>query len=201
MTHVTCGLTAKNRDKLRNLTLGNRVWATCLNSHYSKFCLNDLTTQVGWSAGRSGGDNRVADRAAAAAGCRLPADAAQPRRPTRPHAVHEVHVPQHVVRRLPVPAHPRVDERRQLGRRRAPRAPAAARTAAHHARVAHRPLRHGYVALMRKSHMKSSAEISSLSRNGSKPLSQISDLRFSANPESFQVRSQVKSQIFHKNKK
>jgi len=28
MTHVTCRLTAKNRDQLRNLTLGARVWAT-----------------------------------------------------------------------------------------------------------------------------------------------------------------------------
>ena len=28
MTHVTCRLTAKNRDKLLNSTLGNRVWAT-----------------------------------------------------------------------------------------------------------------------------------------------------------------------------
>jgi len=28
MTHVTCSLTAKNRDQLRNPTLGNRVWAT-----------------------------------------------------------------------------------------------------------------------------------------------------------------------------
>jgi len=27
MTHVTCRLTAKNRDQLRNHTLGNRVWA------------------------------------------------------------------------------------------------------------------------------------------------------------------------------
>ena len=27
MTHVTCGLTAKNRDQLRNPALGNRVWA------------------------------------------------------------------------------------------------------------------------------------------------------------------------------
>ena len=27
MTHVTCRLTAKNRDQLRNLTLSNRVWA------------------------------------------------------------------------------------------------------------------------------------------------------------------------------
>jgi len=28
MTHVTCKLTAKDRDQLRNPTLGNRVWAT-----------------------------------------------------------------------------------------------------------------------------------------------------------------------------
>jgi len=28
MTHVTCRLTAKYRDQLRNHTLGNRVWAT-----------------------------------------------------------------------------------------------------------------------------------------------------------------------------
>jgi len=28
MTHVTCRLTAKNRERLRNPTLGNRVWAT-----------------------------------------------------------------------------------------------------------------------------------------------------------------------------
>jgi len=28
MTLVTCRLTAKNRDQLRNRTLGNRVWAT-----------------------------------------------------------------------------------------------------------------------------------------------------------------------------
>ena len=28
MTHITCRLTAKNRDQVRNPTLGNRVWAT-----------------------------------------------------------------------------------------------------------------------------------------------------------------------------
>ena len=28
MTHVTCRLTAKNRDDPRNTMLGNRVWAT-----------------------------------------------------------------------------------------------------------------------------------------------------------------------------
>jgi len=28
MTHVICRLTAKNRDQLRNPTLGNRIWTT-----------------------------------------------------------------------------------------------------------------------------------------------------------------------------
>jgi len=28
MTHITCRLTAKNRDQFRNATLDNRVWAT-----------------------------------------------------------------------------------------------------------------------------------------------------------------------------
>jgi len=28
MTHVTCSLTAKNRDQPRNPTLGNQAWAT-----------------------------------------------------------------------------------------------------------------------------------------------------------------------------
>ena len=28
MTHATCRLTANNRGRLRNRTLGNRVWAT-----------------------------------------------------------------------------------------------------------------------------------------------------------------------------
>jgi len=28
MTHVTCRLTTKNRDQLRNPTIGNQVWAT-----------------------------------------------------------------------------------------------------------------------------------------------------------------------------
>jgi len=33
MTHITCRLTAKNRDQLRNLALGNRVRATFLQQH------------------------------------------------------------------------------------------------------------------------------------------------------------------------
>jgi len=36
MTHVTCRLTAKNRDQLRNPTLGNRVWATFLRDFYCR---------------------------------------------------------------------------------------------------------------------------------------------------------------------
>jgi len=35
MTHVICRLTAKNRDQLRNPTLGNRVWATFLTPDIS----------------------------------------------------------------------------------------------------------------------------------------------------------------------
>ena len=30
MIHVTCRLSAKNQDQLRNPTLGNRVWAAFL---------------------------------------------------------------------------------------------------------------------------------------------------------------------------
>ena len=58
MTHVTCRLTAKNRDQLRNPTLGNRVWATfLLNVHQlqaracmpliaSQKCLRDYDNSV-----------------------------------------------------------------------------------------------------------------------------------------------------------
>ena len=31
VTHVTCRLTAKNRDQLRNPTLGSRAWASCVD--------------------------------------------------------------------------------------------------------------------------------------------------------------------------
>ena len=43
MTHVTCRLTAKNRDQLRNPTLGNRVWATftfLAASHSESRCID-----------------------------------------------------------------------------------------------------------------------------------------------------------------
>jgi len=40
MTHVTCRLTAKNRDHHRNPTLGNRVWASFLRlAEDSRFAL------------------------------------------------------------------------------------------------------------------------------------------------------------------
>ena len=38
LTHVTCRLTAKNRDQLRNPTLGNRVWATFAFTFYIAYC-------------------------------------------------------------------------------------------------------------------------------------------------------------------
>ena len=41
MTHVTCRLTAKNRDQLRKSTLGSRVWATfAFFTFYMTMCLN-----------------------------------------------------------------------------------------------------------------------------------------------------------------
>jgi len=39
MTHVTCRLTAKNRDQLRNPTLGNRVWASFIFFYYNMTAL------------------------------------------------------------------------------------------------------------------------------------------------------------------
>jgi len=37
MTHATCRLTAKNRDQLRNPTLGNRAWATFYRLRETQF--------------------------------------------------------------------------------------------------------------------------------------------------------------------
>jgi len=39
MTHVTCRLTAKNRDELQNPTLGNRVWATFTFLQYEYYII------------------------------------------------------------------------------------------------------------------------------------------------------------------
>jgi len=44
MIHVTCRLTAKNLDQLRNPTLGNRVWATFF-SFIGNYALNMFTVQ------------------------------------------------------------------------------------------------------------------------------------------------------------
>ena len=46
MTHVTCGLTAKYRDHLRNPTLGSRVWAT-----FTFLCLREIgeLSKTGWT--------------------------------------------------------------------------------------------------------------------------------------------------------
>jgi len=45
MTHVTCMLTAKNRDQRRNPTLGNRVWAafTFLLLEHGEFLNTDIS--------------------------------------------------------------------------------------------------------------------------------------------------------------
>ena len=43
MTHITCRLAAKNRDQLRNPTLGNRVWAS-----FYTLCIGWLIRRVVW---------------------------------------------------------------------------------------------------------------------------------------------------------
>jgi len=50
MTHVACRLAAKNRDQLRNPTLGNRVWATFtflpLQQRVSMYCVCVVCSQL-----------------------------------------------------------------------------------------------------------------------------------------------------------
>ena len=50
MTHVTCRLTAKNRDQLRNPTLANRVWATFiftyLNNKISQYRVQTFAGKI-----------------------------------------------------------------------------------------------------------------------------------------------------------
>jgi len=43
MTHITCRLTAKNREQLRNPTLGNRVWRQSVSSHSSSHESSEYT--------------------------------------------------------------------------------------------------------------------------------------------------------------
>ena len=45
MTQITCRLAAKNRDQLRNPTLGNRVWATFTFYRQSERCSSERYRQ------------------------------------------------------------------------------------------------------------------------------------------------------------
>ena len=54
MTHVTCRLTAKNRDQLRNPTLGNRAWATFTLSMSTSACVPVRVCTTG-----DGGEDKV----------------------------------------------------------------------------------------------------------------------------------------------
>jgi len=58
MTHATCRLTAKNRDQLRNPTLGNRLWATFtfLLIAYIIFAGACVTSDAAASAAAAAGD-------------------------------------------------------------------------------------------------------------------------------------------------
>ena len=50
MTHVTCRLTAKNRDQLRNPTLDSRVWATFALFKFSDLIPADLgRSELNWT--------------------------------------------------------------------------------------------------------------------------------------------------------
>jgi len=51
MTHVTCRLTAMNRDQLWNPTLGNRAWATFTFTHEGRFAFSSLTLLIGQQEG------------------------------------------------------------------------------------------------------------------------------------------------------
>ena len=46
MTHVTCRLTAKNRDQLRDPALGNRIWATFTFLIVSAKLIHSLSTST-----------------------------------------------------------------------------------------------------------------------------------------------------------
>jgi len=51
MVHITCRLTAKNQDQLRNPTLGNRVWAS-FNLFTSKGRKSEEEKREGKEGGR-----------------------------------------------------------------------------------------------------------------------------------------------------
>ena len=48
MIHVTCRLTAKKWDQLRNPTLGNRVWATFFTFNKHRMASKQTTVVVYW---------------------------------------------------------------------------------------------------------------------------------------------------------
>jgi len=53
MTHVTCRLTAKNRDQLRNPTFGNRVWASFTLPFYVQNVIATTLSAIGADFHRS----------------------------------------------------------------------------------------------------------------------------------------------------
>ena len=55
MTHVTCRLTAMNRDQLQNPTLCNQVWATFTFFTTISFICLQCFDAVGWASGRASG--------------------------------------------------------------------------------------------------------------------------------------------------
>ena len=72
MTHVTCRMTAKNRDQLRNPTLGNRLLATFTFLQFTYMLTVFLTTQLGLAAPRLVAAGGPVDRRLAARLRRLP---------------------------------------------------------------------------------------------------------------------------------
>jgi len=63
MTHVTCRLTAKNGDQLRNPTLGNRVWAAFYIQLHIRDTLTRLTRKYVYNA------NGLSDRTTTETAC------------------------------------------------------------------------------------------------------------------------------------
>ena len=99
MTHVTCRLTAKNRDQLRNPTLGNRVWAT-----FTFLCCVDIDLPkllAGPDGPADGARDRLRDIGAGERSASHSARGAPARRRPRP-----------LRRRLPHPGTHRLDHAR-----------------------------------------------------------------------------------------
>jgi len=70
MTHVTCRLTAKNRDELRNPTLDNRVWATFLHPRGARSQFSDLAAEDRIDSVSFCGESRLTtSRRECSAGC------------------------------------------------------------------------------------------------------------------------------------